>query len=123
MYYLHPFVFLVLPNLLFTAALFFGLAAVSRRMLPNYVGGAVLLMGYLIAGQLIADMENEMAASLADPFGGQAFTTLTKYWTVAEKNSLLTPVSGEFLYNRLLWLAVGGIGFAICYRLFSRPSR
>jgi ABC-2 type transport system permease protein len=119
LYYIHPFVFIVLPNLLFTAALFFGLAGVSRRMLPNYVGGAVLLMGYLIAGQLIVDMENEMAASLVDPFGGQAFTTLTKYWTVAEKNSLLTPVSGEFLYNRLLWLAVGALGFAICYRLFS----
>ena len=117
-YFLHPFFFIVLPNLLFTGALFFGLALVTRRMLPNYVGGAVLLIGYLIAGQLIANMENETAASFVDPFGGQAFTTLTKYWTVAEKNSLLTPVSGEFLYNRLLWLAVGAAVFALCYRLF-----
>ncbi len=117
-YFLHPFFFIVLPNLVFTGALFFGLAVVTRRMLPNYVGGAVLLIGYLIAGQLIADMENEMAASLADPFGGQAFATLTKYWTVAEKNSLLTPMSGEFLYNRLLWIAIGVAVFALCYRIF-----
>ncbi len=117
-YFLHPFFFIVLPNLLFTGALFFGLALVTRRMLPNYVGGAVLLIGYLIAGQLIANMENQTAASFVDPFGGQAFTTLTKYWTVAEKNSLLTPVSGEFLYNRLLWLAVGAAVFTLCYKLF-----
>jgi ABC-2 type transport system permease protein len=118
MYYLHPFFFIVLPNLLFTGSLFFGLASVTRRMLPNYVGGAVLLIGNLISGQLIADMENESVASLLDPFGGQAFATLTKYWTVAEKNSLLVPVSGEFLYNRLLWLAVGAAIFAACYHVF-----
>ena len=118
MYFLHPFVLVVLPNVVFTGALFFGLALVSRRMLPNYVGGAVLLIGYLIAGQLIADMDNQMAASLMDPFGGQAVNTLTKYWTVAEKNTLLTPLSGEFLYNRLLWLGVGLGAFALCYRLF-----
>jgi len=118
MYYLGPFFFLVLPNLLFTGGLFFGLALVTRKMLPNYVGGAVLLIGYLISGQLISDMKNEMAASLVDPFGGQAFSTLTKYWTVVEKNTLTIPLSGEYLYNRLLWMAVGFAIFALCYRIF-----
>ena len=118
MYFLHPFAFFVLPNLLFTGALFFALALVTRRMLPNYVGGAVLLIGYMVAGQLISDMENELAASLIDPFGGQAFSMLTKYWTVAEKNSLLAPVGGALLYNRLLWLAIGAAIFALCYKIF-----
>jgi ABC-type transport system involved in multi-copper enzyme maturation permease subunit len=118
MYYLQPFLVIVLPNLIFTGALFFALAVVTRRMLPNYVGGAVLLIGYLISAQLVSDMENQMAASLVDPFGGQAFSNLTKYWTVAEKNALLIPVSGEFLYNRLLWMAVGAGVFAVCYKVF-----
>jgi ABC-2 type transport system permease protein len=117
--YLDPFINLVLPNMFFTGALFFGLALISRRMLPNYVGGAVLLIGYLISGQLVADMENEFVASLIDPFGGQAVTTLTKYWTVAEKNTLMIPVTGEYLYNRLLWIAVGFGIFALCYKIFS----
>ena len=118
-HYLDPFINLVLPNMFFTGALFFGLALISRRMLPNYVGGAVLLIGYLISGQLVSDMENEFVASLIDPFGGQAFTTLTKYWTVAEKNTLMIPVTGEYLYNRLLWIAIGFGVFALCYKIFS----
>ena len=45
--YVQPYLTLVLPNLLFTAAIFFALPALTRQMLPNYVGGVLLLLGYL----------------------------------------------------------------------------
>ncbi|GAB5518998.1 MAG: M1 family aminopeptidase [Rhodothermales bacterium] len=116
--YIHPYVTFVLPNLLFTGAIFFALAAITRKMLPNYIGGMVLLVGYLIAGQLIADLENETLAALIDPFGGQAMVQLTQYWTVAEQNTQLIPLEGLFLVNRLLWMGVGLAIFAFVYWRF-----
>src|SRR5690606_18580449 len=47
--YFHPYLVGVLPNLLLTGAVFFVLAALTRQMLANYVGGVLLLVGYLIA--------------------------------------------------------------------------
>ena len=46
-----------------------------------------------------------------------------RYWTIPEKNSLLFSWSlhdggGVFLYNRLLWMAVGLISIAVAYRFF-----
>ena len=80
---------LVLPNLIFTGAIFFALAALTRQMMPNYMGGAMMLVGYLLAGNLARDIENERLAALLDPFGLNAFQFVTKYWTPAERNATL----------------------------------
>ncbi|MEM6645437.1 MAG: M1 family aminopeptidase [Bacteroidota bacterium] len=117
--YLHPYLTFVLPNLLFTGAIFFALPAFTRSMLPNYIGGTLLLVGYLIAGQLIANLENETLAAMIDPFGGQAMAQLTQYWTIVEQNTLLIPLEGLFLANRLLWMAVGLAVFALVYWRFA----
>ncbi|HET7133733.1 MAG TPA: ABC transporter permease, partial [Gammaproteobacteria bacterium] len=106
MVFLHPFLVFVLPNLLLTGAIFFSLAALTRMMLPNYVGGVVLLVGYMIASSLTGDLDRQTLAALADPFGTGPLVTATKYWTVAERNTQLLPLEGVLLYNRLLWLGV-----------------
>ncbi|CAN5434655.1 M1 family aminopeptidase [soil metagenome] len=118
MNFLHPYLLIVLPNLLFTGAIFFALAALTRQMLPNYVGGAMLLVGYLLAGNLTQDLENERLAAILDPFGMQAFDLMTKYWTPVERNTQLLALSGELLYNRLLWMGVGLAIFAFVYHRF-----
>ena len=43
---------------------------------------------------------------------------LTRYWTVAEKNLLVVPFSGLLLINRLLWLGVGVMFFAVTFVSF-----
>ncbi len=128
--YLQPYLVVVLPTLLLTGAIFFALAAFTRQMLPNYIGGVVLVFGYLLAGTLMSDLENERTAALLDPFGGNAITLATKYWSPAQRNELLMPLEGVFLWNRLLWLAVGLAVFALVYWRFrfthvaaERPSR
>lgn len=118
MAFVQPYLLLVLPNLLFTGAIFFALAALTRQMLPNYVGGTLLLVGYMLAGNLTRDLDNERLAALLDPFGLQAFGNATKYWTPAEKNALLLPVDGLVLGNRLLWVAVGLTIFGLAYARF-----
>jgi len=118
MSYLQPYFGVVLPNLVLTAAIFFALVALTRQMLPNYVGGALLLIGYLLAGSLLADIDDKRLAGLIDPFGLRAQSALTQYWSIAEKNSRLVPISGVLLANRLIWLGVAGAIFVAAYLRF-----
>jgi ABC-type transport system involved in multi-copper enzyme maturation permease subunit len=117
--YLSPYFTILLPNLVFTTALFFALATLLRRMLPVYVGAVVLVLGYLIAGSLTSNIDNRSLAAMLDPFGGGAADRLTEYWTIAEKNSRLVPLAGVFLWNRVLWTGLGLILLVLTYVRFS----
>ena len=111
MAYLQPFFFSVIPNTLFMGAIFFAMAVLSRKMLPVYVSAVLIFVGYLIAATLSADLESKYLAGLIDPFGNFAFEHLTRYWTVAEKNTNLVPLAGVLLINRVVWLSVGAAIF------------
>ncbi|MCC6462093.1 MAG: hypothetical protein IT260_16590 [Saprospiraceae bacterium] len=107
-----------IPNTLFVGGILYAVAINTRSTLYSFVAATALLVGYIIAGNLIQDMENEQLAGLLDPFGFQAFGTLTKYWTVADKNTQATALVGGLLLNRLLWMGIGFLGLGIGYRLF-----
>ncbi len=123
MSYVQPYLELVLPNLILTAAIFFALVSLTRQMLPNYVGGATLLIGYLLAGSLLSDMDDKRMAALIDPFGMRAQAMITQYWSIAEKNGRLVPFTGVLLENRLLWLGVAAAIFAIAFVRFKFAHR
>jgi ABC-2 type transport system permease protein len=110
--YVQPYLLIVFPNLIITGAMFFGLSALTRRILPVYVTSVVLLIGYLIASSLTAKLEWKYAAALIDPFGMNALGYVTEYWTVSDRNTLLVPMSGALLWNRIIWLAVAAAVFA-----------
>src|ERR1019366_7131506 len=96
-----------------------GLLWAPGGMLPVYVGAVVLVLGYLIAGSLISNIDNRSLAALLDPFGGGAAERLTEYWTIAEKNTRLVPLTGVFLWNRVLWTGVGLAFLVLTYVRFS----
>lgn len=116
--YLWPYVLLVLPNLLFTGAIFFTTATLTRNMLSTYIGAVVLLVGYLIASSYLSDLKNEHLAAALDAFGLGALELTTRYWTAADKNTRLLPLSSYVLLNRALWLAIGVGLLAFCYGRF-----
>src|ERR1700686_1808982 len=97
------------PNTLFIAAVIFAIAVLTRSTVVSFVGGLLLLVGYGIAQALTTDLQNQTAAALIDPFGVNTFRIATKYWTVADKNSLTLGYSGLILWNRLIWLGVGAL--------------
>jgi ABC-type transport system involved in multi-copper enzyme maturation permease subunit len=117
--YVSPYLTILVPNLLFTSAIFFALATLLRRMLPVYVGAVVLVLGYMIAGSLTSNLDNRTLGAMLDPFGGGAAGLVTQYWSIAEKSTLLVPLTGVFLWNRLAW---GGLGLAIAAFTFYRFS-
>src|SRR5262249_746086 len=100
--YAVPYGLVVIPDILLMASVFLGLAGLSRRMLPVYVGAVVALLGYFIGINLTGDVERRTLAALVDPFGAMAIDSVTHYWSIAEKNSQLLGLSGDFLWNRLL---------------------
>jgi ABC-2 type transport system permease protein len=118
--YLRPYLLSVLPNLFIAGALFFMLAALTRRILPVYVTSVVLFIGYLIGVNLLREIDTKWIAALSDPFGLNAQRLVSEYWTVTEKNTQLLPLEGWFLANRLLWMAVGAAALAFTFLRFQR---
>jgi ABC-type transport system involved in multi-copper enzyme maturation permease subunit len=118
LYYIQPYITIIIPNLLFMGMIFFMLATLMRNMLPVYVGSVVLLILLGVAGQLTSTIKNDFLAALLDPTGADAIDYITKYWTVAQKNSNLIPFSGALLYNRIIWVGVAALLFAILFYRF-----
>ncbi len=117
--YLRPYLFVLLPNALLIGGVFFSLAALTRKMLPVYVGGVLVLLGSLVAQQLLRDMDNKTAAALIDPFGSRAMSIVSEYWTVAERNTRPIPFEGLLLWNRVLWVGVAMGLSGLCFWRFS----
>jgi ABC-2 type transport system permease protein len=117
--YAVPYLTMVLPNLIVLGGIFFCVAALTRRMLPVYIGSVLLLIGYLAAQGLLRDMDNKTLAAMLDPFGVAANARLTDYWSISEKNTRLVPLEGLLLWNRLLWLAIGAAIIGFCSHRFT----
>ena len=116
--YLWPYVVFILPNLLFTGAIFFTTATLTRNMLSTYIGSVLLLVGYLIATSFLGDLKNEYLSAALDAFGVSAAELTSRYWTAADKNTLLTPLTPDLLLNRALWTGLGLALLAFCYARF-----
>jgi ABC-2 type transport system permease protein len=124
-WYWQPFLFIVVIQIFFLGSLFFMVAALSRKIFIVYLQGVAVFMLYLIASAVFAATRSleHFWSGILDPVGLQLADVLARYWTVAEKNTLLFSWSpqvsqGVFLYNRLLWSAVGFISLVIVYRFF-----
>ncbi|MGZ3182591.1 MAG: ABC transporter permease/M1 family aminopeptidase [Telluria sp.] len=116
--YLLPYLHTALPNLFIFGAIFFVLAALTRRMLPVYVASVVMLIGYIVAPTLARDLDYKTLAALIDPFGTTALIRLTEYWTIAEKNTSMVPFEGVLLLNRVLWLGFAAMVMLLGYWRF-----
>ncbi len=123
LHYLWALLVMGLPTLLILGAISFSLATATRSMMWSYVGLVALLVGYLVTRGLLSDPKFDDISALTDPFGLSALSITTRYWTAAERNTLLPELSGVFLANRLLWLGVGAAVFAGAASLFRFEQR
>lgn len=108
--YVLPWLLTLLPNLFIFGAIFYVLAALTRRMLPVYVASIVLMVGYTIAPSVARDFDYKTLAALIDPFATTAIVHLTEYWPTPERNGRPVLLEGVYLVNRVIW---GGFGLAV----------
>ncbi|GAB2866306.1 M1 family aminopeptidase [Pseudoduganella ginsengisoli] len=116
--WLIPYCFTLLPNIFIFGAVFFVVAALTRRMLPVYISSVVMLIGYLVAPGLARDLDYKTLAALIDPFGTTAVIRLTEYWPIAERNARLVLPEGVYLVNRLIWASFALVTLMLGYWRF-----
>jgi len=126
--YLWTLLVLVLPGMLVAGAVLFGIATLTRSVLASVVGAVAIYVFYFAAAAftnspLMAGSangaSNAAGASLLDPFGLSAFFEQTRYWTPALRNTRLISLTGNFLINRIVWLAFAAIVWFVVYKRFS----
>jgi aminopeptidase N len=106
--YARAWAFIALPNIFFTAAIFFAVATVTRSMMGSYVGVVVFLVAYLVMNAMLSSKpETRETLAWIEPFGLAANAVATRYWTAAELNSQLPALEGALLGNRLIVIALG----------------
>ena len=118
MHYLYALFVIALPTLLIMGAAFFALATATRSLMWTYVGAVSLLVLFSVSRVWLRDLQHDTLSALADPFGLSAIAIVTKYWTASERNTWVPPLAGLLLWNRLLWIGVGVVLFAVAWRLF-----
>jgi aminopeptidase N len=119
-YYAMPYLALALPNVLVTSAIFFALATATRSMMATYVGVIGFLVLYTVVNvSLGSQRELAQIAALVEPFGIAAFGEASRYWTAADRNSLLPAMEGVLLWNRLIWIGVALAFLALAYWSYS----
>jgi ABC-type transport system involved in multi-copper enzyme maturation permease subunit len=124
-WYLAPFVSTTLVQIFFVGSLFFMVAALTRRIFIVYVQGAAFLILYLIGlGAFSATRSTALFwPGVFDPVGIILNDSITRYWTVVEKNTLLYSWSlrsagGVFFYNRMLWICFGFLTLGLLWKFF-----
>lgn len=123
--YLQPFFSVIVVQVFFAGSLFFVVAALTRKIFVVYLQGVALFMIYIIGITVFSATRSleRFWSGILDPIGIILFDDITRYWTVFEKNTLFvtwspTLANGIFLYNRLLWIAVGVAALAAVWILF-----
>src|SRR5215470_7204937 len=112
-----------LPNAFIIAAILFAVAVLGRNEIISFVASLVLLAGYGVSDYLLQNVERQKLGAILDPFGIRTYAYVTRYWTVAEKNSLAAGYGGYLLWNRLLWISVAIAIFGLAYWRFSFAER
>jgi aminopeptidase N len=117
--HLYGYLFIALPNVFVTSAVFFALATTTRSMLATYLGVIGFVSLYFVLENAFGDRPQLVSViALADPFGARAISDVTRYWTIAERNVTLPGLTGTLLANRLLWVGIGGLFLAIAFAVF-----
>jgi hypothetical protein len=110
--------YFVLPNLFFAGSIIYALAIRWKSTIISFTGALGLIMIYMISGTLISDIDNETIGALLDSFGIRTYFIDTKYFTPSEKNNVVPGLTGNMLWNRLIWLGAGIIVLLISFSTF-----
>ena len=123
---------LIVPNLLLVSALLCAVAWSTRSSLATYVGGVAIFALYMTAAMLgdsplMANSTPPSAdglarAALTDPFGISAVFEQTRYWTPAERSIRLITLSGHYLQNRVIVLAIALLAVLVAARRLARSG-
>jgi len=121
--HLYAYFLIALPNLLTHSAIFFALATITRSMMATYLGVISMVAGFFSLEGALSRPQLESAVSIAEPFAARAVKDAVRYWTIAERNTMMPDFTGALLYNRLLWLGVSILCLAAAWAVYRFADR
>ena len=116
--HLYAYFLIALPNLLTHSAIFFALATITRSMMATYLGVISLVAAFFSLEGALDRPQLESVMAIAEPFAARAVKDAVRYWTIAERNTMLPDFTGALLYNRLLWFSVSMLCLAAAYAVY-----
>lgn len=133
-YYIYPFLLFGCVNTLFVCTLLSLLAWRFGNKLLIAVCGLLLYVLYMVvlvyssspfmSQSIPQSAEAQYISAIADPFGLSAYFFESKNFSVLERNTVLTPLSGSLLINRLIVTGASLIFLYLGKRHFSfAPSK
>jgi ABC-type transport system involved in multi-copper enzyme maturation permease subunit len=118
-HYFYVYFGLMLPSMLAISAIMFAVTVMSRSVMYTYLSAMGLLILYFIGLNFFNEPEYRETMAIADPFMLRTLQEVARYWTAAERNTLLLGYEGLVLTNRMLWGAVSIGLLSLSYALFS----
>ncbi|MET3880762.1 M1 family aminopeptidase [Chitinophaga sp. OAE865] len=125
-YYLYPLLVFGVVNSLFICSVLYLLAWLSRKKLLVAMGSLMLYILYMVllvfsnspfmAGSLPQSVTLQRASALADPFGLSAYFLSSNGFTVLQRNTMIVPLSGYFLLNRVIVTGLSILFIMLGYR-------
>ncbi|HEX6693470.1 MAG TPA: M1 family aminopeptidase [Longimicrobiales bacterium] len=116
--YAQPFVLYVVPNTVLAGAIMFTAGKLTRQVIPVYLTGIAIGVSYLFASAFLEAIGNPVLTMLADPVGVGATDVVTRYRTVAERNTMLIGFPPTLIMNRALWLTAAAAVLVALHRRF-----
>ncbi|MDA0327987.1 MAG: M1 family aminopeptidase [Gemmatimonadetes bacterium] len=117
-FHFQPFLLFSVTTLLVVSAIFFAVGALTRSLVAVYVQGIALLVAWSVTQTWLQGLDRDAVANAFDIFGISTLELTTRYWTVAERNSMTIPLEGFVLVNRSIWIAVGLLIAGVTFALF-----
>ncbi len=121
--FVNNYLLFILPNMFFAGTIIFVMANKWKSTVISFVGSLVIIIGYIISGTLMSEIDNETIAALTDTFGIRAYSIYAKYFTPIEKNTLSPGFTGLLFLNRIIWLAAGFLILITSYLGFSFQAK
>ncbi|MFL5557163.1 MAG: hypothetical protein ACJ794_00890 [Gemmatimonadaceae bacterium] len=114
--FVQTYLLFLLPNLIFSGAVLFTVAVLTRQTIPVYLAAIAVFVGYVVAMNLATG--NATLDLLTDPLGLRVLNDVTERWTPVERNTRFLTSSGVLLLNRFVWLAIAAAVLVMLYRRF-----
>lgn len=120
--YLAPYLLFSVPTGFVLSAIFYAAALRFKSMMAVYLFALGLFVLYGASGAMFGEPHQRDMLAITDPFGIRSFSDVTRYWTPSEKNTEIIGLSGNVLYNRILWVVLATLILFGLGKLFSPLS-
>ena len=117
--YFQSYFLFVIPNIFFVGSILFTLVTLTRNVSVGVIFVFILFAVQILISSLTKDVDDKYWVALFEPYGNQALTYVTKYWTIDEQNNNNLPLASIIIYNRLIWLGISFLIFIGFYFTFS----